>query len=171
MTFPVYIIKLSSRDQHFHFPSPAAASCTNGTARGEFFRVAPASASCRRCVLVISHRQHAASLPSGLCAVIDRKGNQSTKGLAAKKRSHIRTLTLPARTPELMPLDATLWKIIEDQVNDEAPEGTESKADFLARLKDVALELPRAVVKKAVARIPRVLRDIVASKGYHAKSD
>ena len=42
---------------------------------------------------------------------------------------------------------------------------------FLARLKDVALELPRAVVKKAVARIPRVLRDIVASKGYHAKSD
>ena len=101
----------------------------------------------------------------------DRKGNQSTKGLAAKKRSHIRTLTLPARTPELMPLDATLWKIIEDQVNDEAPEGTESKADFLARLKDVALELPRAVVKKAVARIPRVLRDIVASKGYHAKSD
>ena len=70
MTFPVYIIKLSSRDQHFHFPSPAAASCTNGTARGEFFRVAPASASCRRCVLVISHRQHAASLPSGLCAVI-----------------------------------------------------------------------------------------------------
>ena len=70
-----------------------------------------------------------------------------------------------------MPLDATLWKTIEDQVDHEAPEGAESEADFLARLQAVALKLPRAVVQKAVARIPRVLRDIIASKGYHAKSD
>ena len=36
---------------------------------------------------------------------------------------------------------------------------------------ELAEEGAKAVVKKSVAKIPRALRDIVASKGYHAKSD
>ena len=43
----------------------------------------------------------------------DRKGNQSGKGLKAKKDVNIRALTLPPRTPSLMPLEYAIWTEIE----------------------------------------------------------
>ena len=57
----------------------------------------------------------------------DRKGNQSGKGIAAKKRAGIRALTLPPRTPSLMPLDFALWKLIEKKVMQTAPSGKETR--------------------------------------------
>ena len=101
----------------------------------------------------------------------DRKGNQSRKGIEAKRRACIRALTLPPRTPELMPLDAKLWKIIEDRVGAEAPDGTEEKGQFLARLRRVALGLPCAIVRSAIDRTPQVLSAIKDAKGLHPKSD
>lgn len=101
----------------------------------------------------------------------DRKGNQSNKGIAAKKRAHIRAMTLPPRTPELMPLDAKLWKEIEDRMDAGAPCGTEEKAAFLKRLRRTALTLPRPVVRKAIQKTPTILKDIIAAKGYHPQCD
>ena len=97
----------------------------------------------------------------------DRKGNQSSLGIAAKRRAHIRALTLPPRTPELMPLDARLWKQIEDRMGAVAPAGTEARAAFLQRLRRTALALPRAVVRKAIWSTGTVLSDIIAAGGYH----
>ena len=101
----------------------------------------------------------------------DRKGNQSSLGIAAKRRAHIRALTLPPRTPELMPLDARLWKQIEDRMDAAAPAGTEARAAFLQRLRRTALALPRAVVRKAFGNTGTVLSDIIAAGGYHPKCD
>ena len=101
----------------------------------------------------------------------DRKGNQSNKGIAAKRRAHIRALTLPPRTPELMPLDAKLWHQIEKRMEATAPTGAEAKAAFLRRLRRTAMTLPKAVVRKAVERTPAILAEIVAAGGYHPKSD
>ena len=61
----------------------------------------------------------------------DRKGNESGK---AKKDVNIRALTLPPRTPSLMPLDYAIWTEIEKRMDHSAPKGTESKAAFLKRL-------------------------------------
>ena len=101
----------------------------------------------------------------------DRKGNQSKKGIAAKRRAHIRALTLPPRTPELMPLDAKLWHQIENRMDATAPAGTEAKATFLKRLRRTALTLPKAVVRKALEQTPTILGEIIAAGGYHPKSD
>ena len=101
----------------------------------------------------------------------DRKGNQFTKGLAAKRRAHVRVLTLPPRTPELMPLDARLRKIIEDRMDATAPSGTEAKAAFLQRLRRTAKSLPKTVVRRAIENTPTVLSGIIEAKGYHPKCD
>lgn len=101
----------------------------------------------------------------------DRKGNQSNQGNSAKRQAHIRALTLPPRTPELMPLDARLWKAIEDRVDAAAPAGTESKPAFLTRLRRTALTLPRDFVRKSIERTPTILAEIVEAKGYHPKHD
>ena len=46
----------------------------------------------------------------------DRKGNQSGKGLAAKKEANICALTLPPWTPSWMPLDFYIWAAIEEKM-------------------------------------------------------
>ena len=101
----------------------------------------------------------------------DRKGNQSKKGLAAKRRAHIRSLTLPPRTPELMPLDAKIWQVIEHRMDAGSPSGTETRAAFLSRLRRTALTLPRPVVRKAIEKTPAILSGIIAAHGYHPMCD
>ena len=44
--------------------------------------------------------------------------------------------------------------------------GTESKADFLARLRKIALTLPKSYVKAVVQQMPRRVRALVDSKGF-----
>ena len=61
----------------------------------------------------------------------DRKGFQSTKGKQAKEEMKITPLILPPRTPSLMPLDYSLWKQIDDTMDECHPRGRESRAKFL----------------------------------------
>ena len=69
----------------------------------------------------------------------DRKGFQSNKGIAAKAAVGIQSMVLPPRTPSLMPLDASLWKRIDDILTATAPTGTESKKAFINRLQSSRL--------------------------------
>ncbi len=46
----------------------------------------------------------------------DRKGNTSGTGIAAKARANILPMTLPPRTPSLMPLDFSIWHTILEKV-------------------------------------------------------
>ena len=73
----------------------------------------------------------------------DRKGNKSGKGNAAKARSQIYPITLPPRTPSLMPLDYAIWQAIGKRVIDGAPAGVETKAGLLDRLSRAAKGLPK----------------------------
>ena len=57
----------------------------------------------------------------------DRKGNTSGKGIKAKARAKIYAMTLPPRTPSLMPLDYAIWYRIITKVMEDAPEGKETK--------------------------------------------
>ena len=82
----------------------------------------------------------------------DRKGNQSKKGIDAKARVGIKALTPPPRSPSLMPLDLSIWKEIQNKVNDTAPKNTESKDDFLARLRKCAQKLPKGYVQRVINR-------------------
>ena len=101
----------------------------------------------------------------------DRKGNASGKGIQAKEDSGILAMTLPPRTPSLMPLDYAIWKKIEDKMLETEPEGTERKADFLKRLKRCAKTLPKGYVAKMIGRMKANLQGLVDAKGWHAKND
>ena len=101
----------------------------------------------------------------------DRKGNTSGKGIAAKARAKIFPLTLPPRTPSLMPLDYAIWSAIVKQMLVNAPKGTEKKDAFLERLRDVARKLPKGYVKSVIGRMRGNLRALVDAAGYTPKND
>ena len=69
----------------------------------------------------------------------------------AKKEVGIEAMTLPPRTPSLMPFDYAVWKKIVDEVIDGAPEGRETKEQ--ARLEAAARSLPRSYCRKIVGRM------------------
>ena len=80
-------------------------------------------------------------------------------------------MTLPPRTPALMPLDYSLWRQIEDPMFDTEPAARESKAAFLARLEKCAKSLPKGVVSKQIGRTKGNIQGIIDAGGYHAKND
>ena len=70
-----------------------------------------------------------------------------------------------------MPLDYDIWKRIVDRMAESAPEGTESKAEFLVRFRKIATTLPRGVVASAIGRMKKQIGGVDKAKGYHPKCD
>jgi hypothetical protein len=103
----------------------------------------------------------------------DRKGNVSTKGIAAKARSKIYPMTLPPRTPSLMPLDYSIWQLIVKKMIDGAPKTkkSETKEVFLKRLQDIAQSLPKGYVKSVIGRMRPNLQALIDANGFTPKND
>jgi hypothetical protein len=101
----------------------------------------------------------------------DRKGNYSNKGIAAKKEVKIHPVKLPPRTPSLMPLDYAIWHRIVTQLMEEAPGGTETKKQFLDRLRVIAKSLPKSYIKSVIAKMKPNLKALVDARGYTPKND
>eukprot|EP00973_Karenia_brevis_P089619 12398691-Karenia_brevis.AAC.2 len=94
----------------------------------------------------------------------DRKGNQSKKGLCAKADAGIDAMTLPPRSPCWMPLDYAVWAKIMDKMDEHAPDGIESKADFVERLRKTALSLPRGFIKGQIMRMKTQIQGVIDAK-------
>ena len=92
----------------------------------------------------------------------DPTGYKSNKGLAAKKAVGIKTDDLPKRSPDFNVLDYSLWKAINARMRAQEREFPknmkETKAEFLARLRRTALNLPTAAVQSAVEDMHRRVR-------------
>ncbi len=101
----------------------------------------------------------------------DRKGFKSGKGNAAKEEMKIVALTLPPRSPSLMPLDYSLWTQIDAKMAECEPTGRETKLAFLARLKRCARSLPKATVRKTVRRMKANLNALIDARGFTPKND
>ena len=101
----------------------------------------------------------------------DRKGNASGRGVAAKTRSKIVPLTLPPRTPSLMPLDYAIWKAIMNRMLDSDPTGTEATSNFLKRLRTAATSLPKGFVKGVIGRMRENIKALKDARGYTPKND
>ena len=56
----------------------------------------------------------------------------------------------PRYSPDLNPLDFSLWRNIEDRVQESAPRGRETVESYKMRLRRAALSTPRADVVKMV---------------------
>ena len=93
------------------------------------------------------------------------------KAKKAKAAAGIVAMTLPPRTPSLMPLDFAIWRKIDDKMVDTAPDSQETKQEFLARLEGCAKSLPRGFVRKQIAKMKGNIKGIIDAGGYHAKND
>ena len=101
----------------------------------------------------------------------DPKGFQSRVGKAEKDAQHIVSWTLPPRSPDLMPLDFSLWSEIESRVLDADAGASETGRSYEKRLRAVATSLPKAIVSDAVRSMAKRVRLVAEAKGKHISVD
>ena len=101
----------------------------------------------------------------------DPTGYKSRKGMAAKAAEKIRTVPWPRYSPDLMPLDFSLWANINNRMSACSPKGKETVASFKARLRRVAFGTPQAAVRDMVAKIRAKAREIYEAAGKDMSSD
>ena len=83
----------------------------------------------------------------------------------------ITTIEWPRYSPELMPLDFSLWANIGLRMDGCAPRGRESVAAFKKRLRRVALETPAAEVRSAVEGMRKRAQQIWEADGKNIPRD
>ena len=101
----------------------------------------------------------------------DPTGYKSGKAETEKRRLGLRAIDWPRYSPDLMPLDFTLWEDIEGRLELGAPKGKESVAAFKKRLRRVALGTPAATVHAAVATMRKRANMIWEAKGKDIARD
>ena len=95
---------------------------------------------------------------------------KSGKGKDSKAENRMRTIDQPAFSPDLNLLDFSLWSMIEKEaLAGRTPK--ESQAAYKARLRKVALGLPRAIVKKVVESIRTRAQAIFEADGGNIARD
>ena len=97
----------------------------------------------------------------------DLNGYKSNLGMQAKENEKIKTMDLPPRSPGWMPLDYCLWSEIEKRVLAKPISRDETNEQYLQRLRQTALGLPKALVKKTVLRMKKNIEATFQSKGDH----
>jgi len=89
----------------------------------------------------------------------DPSGYKSAAGRASKADCRIDAFVIPPRSPDLNPLDYSIWHAISVRMRAQeakmSPKSRESEEAFKKRLRRVAMTLPKAVVEKAVMDMTR----------------
>ena len=101
----------------------------------------------------------------------DPSGYKSSKGMEAKKEIGIRTMKWPRYSPDLMPLDFSLWADVNRRMAESAPSGYESIMCFKQRLRRTALATSRATVMQMVDAIRKKAQEIYDADGGDIRSD
>lgn len=101
----------------------------------------------------------------------DPTGYKSGKAIAKKAELGIEAFPLPRYSPDLNPLDFSVWDAIEARMMKGAPAAVETVAAYKKRLRLTALRLPARVVSKAVGDIPKRMQAIVDARGKNVACD
>ena len=70
-----------------------------------------------------------------------------------------------------MPLDYCLWSEIERRMLEADVKGTESKVQYVERLRRTAMTLPKSLVRNAIGKLHGRIQQTFDSKGKHIKMD
>lgn len=100
----------------------------------------------------------------------DPAGFKSSRGMRGKAASKLKTIDQPPYSPDLNPLDFSLWAEVHKQTLDSRPKA-ETKQSYKARLRKVALRMPRTFVRKAVQNIKKRAQQIFDAEGYDIPRD
>lgn len=101
----------------------------------------------------------------------DPTGYKSNKAKKMKESKRIKAVPFPRYSPDLNPLDFSLWNEIERRMFKCAPKKVETVAAYKSRLRRTALNLPQELVTKAVHSIPKKIKEVIDAKGGNIKSD
>ena len=101
----------------------------------------------------------------------DPTGYKSNLGLKAKANNGIQTMDLPKRSPDLSPLDYSVWAEISRRMRRQEKtwpaSKTETRAAYLARLRRTAMSLPSTYIEKVIGDLHKRCAKLVAAKGGH----
>ena len=100
----------------------------------------------------------------------DPAGYKSNAALKRKRELGIEAIEFPPYSPDLNPLDFSLWHEIEERMLQRAPK-KETVGEYKKRLRRTALALPGRVVLKAVADIRVRAAMIVEAEGGDIAKD
>ena len=101
----------------------------------------------------------------------DPTGYKSNKALVAKEELGIEAVPMPTYSPDLNPLDFSIWDRIEALMVKKAPKRVETVEEYKRRLRRTALGLPQSYVSKCVLSMPKRMRLVSEAKGYSIKAD
>jgi hypothetical protein len=101
----------------------------------------------------------------------DPTGYKSGKGKAAKRDVKIRTVRWPRYSPDLNPLDFSLWENVSERMKTSDPKGRESVSHFKSRLRRTALRTSPVAVRKMVASMRSRARAIYEADGNDIARD
>ena len=100
----------------------------------------------------------------------DPTGYQSNAAKAAKRRVNIKRVAFPRYSPDLNPLDFSLWNEIERRMAKREP-ANETVQGYKIRLRRTALAIPEKVVRKSLQSLPGRARAVVKEQGGHMPMD
>lgn len=101
----------------------------------------------------------------------DPSGYKSSKGKEAKRELKIIPEAWPRYSPDLMPMDYSIWQLVKNRMDKHKPPKNETVGQYKARLRRTALNLPAKLVQKVVAGIQKRAAAIVEAKGGNISCD
>lgn len=101
----------------------------------------------------------------------DPAGFKSRAAQNVKEELGIEELSLPPYSPDLQPLDYSLWRAVEERAAKAIGDRTVSADQYRKTLRLAALRLPAEVVRAAVADMPQRIKMIFEAKGGHIAKD
>ena len=101
----------------------------------------------------------------------DPAGYKSRRAEQCKKELNITPLNLPPRSPDLNPFDFTIWAKINKRMRTQEAKWSKSKSEtrtqFMKRLRRTAMGLPAAYIEKAIGNLATRLDLLNKARGGH----
>ena len=101
----------------------------------------------------------------------DPSGYKSKAAVKCKAENRMEVFALPRRSPELNPLDYTVWAEINKRMRKQEaswPQGKrETRAEFLKRLRRIAMNLPSDFINNAFGDLEKRCAQLKKAKGGH----
>ena len=106
--------------------------------------------------------------------ILEGNGPTGYKSNAAKRMKEtlrIRAIPFPRYSPDLNPLDFSLWQEVSNRMAQNQPKKVESVEAYKQRLKRTALGLSSKVVTEAILSTPNKIKEVRAAGGACIRSE
>ena len=101
----------------------------------------------------------------------DPSGFKSSIAVDAKRELKMHPIEFPTYSPDLNPLDFSLWEEVQNRMNAQVAPKNESATAFMARLRKTALATPEPTVRRMLSNIKARAQAIYEQNGGHIPRD